>query len=131
MLPGDGVRAAIIRACAVVSGGLVGECSDRIPPKLMCDARLNCDAGRDVTLKEGGGERSRIGVGTMGLGSERSWIPSYAFGVEYDRPLGFDCIGEGVGGIGDTERSVTVASTGSVWLRLGCAIGPGERPRSV
>lgn len=120
MLPGEGVRAAISRACAVVSGGLVdcvGECSDRIAPKLKCDAKLNCDVGRDVTLKEGGGERSRIGVGTMGLGSERSWIPSYALGVEYDRPLGFGRVGEGVGGMGDPELdgdSVTIASTGSV-----------------
>ena len=132
------MRAAISLACAVVSGGLVGcpdgDCSDRIAPKLMCDAKLSCDVGREVTLNEGGGERSRMGVGTIGLGSERSWIPSYAFEVEYERPLGFVRVGEDFGGIGETGLggfSVTMASTGRVWLRLGCTSGPGERPRSV
>ena len=115
------MRAAISLACAVVSGGLVdcpeGDCSDRVAPKWRCDARLSCDVGRDVTLNEGGGERSRIGVGTIGLGSDRSWIPSYAFEVEYERPLGFVRVGEDVAGIGEAELeevSVTMASTGRV-----------------
>jgi hypothetical protein len=32
----------------------------------------SCEAGREVTLKAGGGERSRISVGTIGRGSVRS-----------------------------------------------------------
>ena len=32
----------------------------------------NCDAGRDVTLNAGGGDLSRMGVGTIGVGSVKS-----------------------------------------------------------
>ncbi len=41
-----------------------------------CERRLafieSWDAGRDVTLNAGGGDLSRIGVGTMGVGSVKS-----------------------------------------------------------
>ena len=42
------------------------------PDSLPCELSDNCDAGRDVTLKAGGGERSRMSVGTMGVVSVRS-----------------------------------------------------------
>lgn len=42
------------------------------PEDLPVLFKESCEAGREVTLKAGGGERSRMGVGIIGLGSVRS-----------------------------------------------------------
>lgn len=40
-----------------------------------------------MTLKEGGEDRSRMGVGTMGVGSVKSYAAA-AFDEDIERPLG-------------------------------------------
>lgn len=68
------------------------------------------DAGRDVTLKEGGGDRSRMGVGTIGVGSVKSYAAA-AFGEDIERPLGL-----GLPGVteGDEDGVRSNASMGAV-----------------
>lgn len=66
------------------------------------------EEGRDVTVKAGGGERSLIGVGTIGFGSVRSYAAA-AFG---------DGFGLDADGGGEPARSSNEPS-GAVWLRGG------------
>lgn len=72
----------------------------------------SCEGGRDVTLNAGGGERWRIGVGTIGVGSVRSYAAA-----------GFGDVEENVRGFaadGDWDVGRSSEAIGAVWLRVGC-----------
>ena len=104
-------------------------------------------AGRDVTLNAGGGDRCRIGVGTIGVGSVRSYAAA-GFGEDDEKLLGFVCactractfVRNG-GSFPPTlaplalELVLTLVlivrfsrrPSGAVWLR----VGTGRRPRGT
>ena len=81
----------------------------------------------------GGGERCRIGVGTIGVGSVRSYAAA-GFGDDDENARGFPpggrALGDGGGcaaAVGEPEGELAPASEsmGAVWLRVGW----GSRPR--
>lgn len=83
---------------------------------VACDSRVafidNCDAGREVTLNAGGGDLSRIVVGTMGVGSVRSKAAA-ALGEERERRLALGCGLVGGGRDGEEDEVVTFSSESS------------------
>ena len=82
---------------------------------LYCE---NCDGGRDVTAKDGGGVRVRIAVGTIGTVSATLLASSkVAFGEDIERPFGF--LEDTGDGDGQAEGGTGSDSIGWVWLRVG------------
>lgn len=66
-----------------------------------------------MTLNAGGGERSRMGVGTIGRGSVRSYAAA-AFGDTVARE-----VGAGLDVEGDADSALSKEPMGAVWLREG------------
>lgn len=87
-----------------------------VPDSRLLVFRESWEGGREVTAKAGGGDRSRMGVGTIGLGSVRSYAAA-AFG---DGGSFVFALGRGAGdGDGDGDSVLSGWLIGAVWLRAG------------
>lgn len=124
-----GVSADVGAGILLLSGGEDGE-DDNPMARIVGIASLKdaeclgfeeddtCEVGREVTLKAGGGDRSRIGIGWIGFGSVRSTGGAAALGDDIERPFGFSFKLIFIGAELEVESGSRLF-IGAVWLLVG------------